>query len=115
MAIKELARFVVDVIADKKGEDIVLLDISSQTVIADYFILCSAGSDRQIKAIVNDIGQQVKKEFGIFARSVEGNADAGWVLIDLGDIVVHVFNPDARAFYDLETWWHEATVLLKMQ
>ena len=111
----ELARYIVDLIADKKGEDIVLLDIREQTLIADYFIICSGSSERQLKAIIENITEEVKKDHRIIAYYVEGDATTGWVLIDYGSIIVHAFSPDTRAYYDLEGFWHEAAVLLKIQ
>ena len=110
-----MARFVVDTVADKKAENIVLLDIREQTVIADYFVICSAGSDRQIRAVVESVREEVKDEFGMYARAVEGEPESGWVLIDYYDVVVHVFAPATRHYYDLESFWDEASVLLKMQ
>ena len=111
----ELARFIVDQIADRKGEDIVLLDVRERTLIADYFVICSGTSDRQLKAIVDAITESVKKKYGLPARYVEGDPAAGWVLVDFRDVIVHVFAPERRAFYDLEGFWSEAAVLLKIQ
>lgn len=111
----ELARFIVDQIADKKGEDIVLLDVREQTLIADYFVICNGTSERQLKAIVDAVTENVKKQYRIPARYVEGNPTGGWVLIDYGDVIVHIFAPDRRAFYDLEGFWSEASVLVKIQ
>jgi ribosome-associated protein len=110
-----LAREIVDLIADKKGENIVLLDIRQQTLIADFFIICSAGSERQLKAIVEGIAEEVKKRHHILARHVEGEPRTGWVLIDYGDVIVHAFSPETRAYYDLEGFWRDAAILLKMQ
>lgn len=104
-----------DQIADKKGEDIVLLDVRERTLIADYFVICSGTSERQLKAIVEGVTENVKKEFRLPARYVEGEPNGGWVLIDYGDVIVHIFAPERRAFYDLEGFWYEAVVLLKMQ
>jgi ribosome-associated protein len=113
----EFAREIVDIIADKKGEDIALLDLHERTIIADYFIVCSAGSERQLKAIVNGVTEEIKKRYGLIPRGVEGEAGTGWVLIDYGDVVVHAFAPEVRSFYDLESFWvgQDASVLLKMQ
>jgi ribosome-associated protein len=113
----EFAREIVDIIADKKGEDIALLDLRERTIIADYFIVCSAGSERQLKAIVNGVTEEVKKRYGLIPRGVEGEAETGWVLIDYGDVVVHAFAPEVRSYYDLESFWvgQDASVLLKMQ
>ena len=113
----EMARQMVDIIADKKGEDIVLMDLRGRTIVADFFILCSGNSDRQIKAIAEDLRSKIKEDYGIIPRSIEGDARSGWLLIDYGDIVVHAFAPEVRRFYALEDFWmeHEASILLKMQ
>ena len=113
----ELARNIVDLIADKKGENITLIDLQGRTIIADYFIICSGASERQLKAIVREITNEVKKEYGLSPRSVEGEAETGWVLIDYNDIVIHAFSPQVRDYYQLEDFWleHEAQVLLKIQ
>jgi ribosome-associated protein len=113
----DLARYVIDMIADKKGEDIVLLDIRGQTLITDYFVLCSGTSERQIKAIVEGIRESIKKDYNKIPQNVEGESLSGWVLMDYGDIVVHVFSPESRAYYDLEGFWLErdAVVLVKIQ
>lgn len=112
-----LAREIVDLIADKKGENIVLLDLRGRTIIADYFVICSGGSERQLKAIVDGVTEELRKDYDIKPRSVEGNAETGWVLIDYVDIVVHAFAPEVRAYYNLEEFWtaQDANVLLKMQ
>jgi ribosome-associated protein len=106
---------VVDQIADRKGEDIVLLDVRERTIIADYFVICSGTSQRQLKAIVQAVTESVKKQYRLPARYVEGDPAGGWVLIDYGDVIVHIFAPERRAFYDLEGFWFEAAVLLKIQ
>lgn len=102
-------------IADKKGENITLLDIRERTVIADYFVICSGNSERQLKAISESITEEIKKSHGIHVHHIEGTSVTGWILIDYGNVIVHVFAPERRAFYDLETLWHEAAVLLRMQ
>lgn len=111
----ELARQIVDLIADKKGENIVLLDVRERTTIADYFVICDGSSERQLKAIVEGITETIKKEHRLSARFIEGDPVTGWVLIDYVDVIVHIFAPERRAFYDLEGFWYEAAVLLKMQ
>jgi ribosome-associated protein len=111
----ELARHITDLIADKKGENITLLDIRERTVIADYFVICSGTSERQLKAIVESVTEEIKKQYGIRAYHVDGAAETGWVLVDYGNVIVHIFAPERRTFYDLESLWYEAAVLLKMQ
>jgi len=92
-----------------------LLDVRERTTIADYFVICSGSSERQLKAIAESITETLKKEHRIGASHVEGNATTGWVLIDYSDVIVHIFSPERRSFYDLEGFWYEAAVLLKMQ
>lgn len=92
---------------DKHGEDIVALDMQSVSLLADYFVIVSANSQRQIEAIVDGIDEQITKA-GYSIRRIEGNKNSNWVLIDLGDIVVHVFQTEERQFYNLEKLWSEA-------
>lgn len=113
--IVELARAMVDVIADKKGEDIVLLDMQGKTIITDYFVICSGSSERQLKAIVEGMRDEIKKTYGISPRRVDGAAETGWMLMDYSDIIVHAFSPETRSYYDLEDLWREAPVLLKIK
>ena len=111
----DLARRLVDAIEDKKGEDILLMDIHAQCSFADYFVLCSGSSDRQLNAIVDAILETAKKEFGASPHHVEGKPESGWVLMDLGDLIVHVFSPSQRRFYDLESLWKESPILLRIK
>jgi ribosome-associated protein len=90
------------------------LDIHELSPVADYFVICSADSERQIKAIVEAVTQLTKQLYQALPWYVEGEAESGWVLIDYGDVVVHAFAPEVRAYYDLEGLWHRAPVLLKM-
>ncbi len=109
-----MARRIVDVIADKRGEDILLLDIRDVSILADYFVIGSAVSRRQTKAIVNGIIERARTEFDVKPWRVEGEPDSGWVLMDYGDIVVHLFAPEARTYYDLEGFWEDARVVVRM-
>jgi ribosome-associated protein len=110
----ELARLIVDAVADKQGEDIVLLDIRPVSLISDYFIISSANTDRQIKAIADEVTARVK-ERGILPLHVEGDAESGWVLLDYGGVIVHLFSPEVRAYYSLEDFWKQAPIVLRMQ
>lgn len=101
-------------IADRKGENILLLDIGDVSILADYFVIASALSERQTKALMNAIRQEVKEEFGRNPLRVEGEPSSGWVLMDYGVVVVHLFAPEARAYYDLEGFWEEARVVVRM-
>ena len=95
-----LARRIVDLASDKQASDIVLLDIRGVSLIADYFVICTAGSERQTAAILKDLGEKVREEFypGRKPLHSEGSADSGWVLLDYGDVIVHIFSPTQRAF-----------------
>ena len=109
----KLANTLVDVIADKMGSDILLLDLGGVSLIADYFIICSAQSERQIEAITEDI-RNVLKKTGVHILSVEGTAASGWVLMDYGGIIIHIFSPYQRERYRLEALWDRARTVLRL-
>jgi ribosome-associated protein len=104
----------VELAEDKQAHEIVLLDIRSQSTIADYFVICSGDNDRQLKAIVENIDAQVQKEFGLNPRH-EGTPDTGWIVLDYADIVVHVFNQTQRDYYRLERLWSKAPPVVVVQ
>jgi len=104
----------VDVIADQKGEDILLLDIQDVSIITDYFIIASAASQRQAKAIVEKVREDVKEKFDVKPMCVDGDAASGWVLLDYNHIIVHIFTPDVRVYYDLEGLWQDARIVVRM-
>lgn len=110
-----MARFIVDFITDKKGENIVLLDIREQSVIADYFVICTGNSSRQLRGLVNELVKETRKQHKLRPMYSDGEADTGWVLLDYGDVMVHAFSPEIRQYYDLEGVWEESPVLLKIQ
>ena len=110
----EVARRIVDVAADRQAADIVLLDISQHASFADYFIICHGTSERQIKAIVDNVIEELERE-GEHALHVEGSPSSGWVLIDYGAVIVHVFAPEERAYYRLERLWQDAPTILRVQ
>jgi len=109
-----LARRIVDVAADKKASDVLLLQISALTTIADYFVICSGGSERQLDAIASGITEALRED-GQRPIGREGNAATHWVLLDYGAVIVHVFAPPEREFYQLERLWAEAPALLRIQ
>ncbi len=102
----DLAAEIIELASDKKAIDVVELDVREVVGYTDYFIVCSGGTDRQTKAIHDGIHQGLKAR-GVLPRRVEGLGEARWVLMDYLDVVVHVFTPDARAFYRLEQLWGE--------
>jgi ribosome-associated protein len=92
---------------DKKATDVVVLDMRQASSITDYFLICTGGSERQVQAIADAIDEQMNR-YGVASLGVEGYKDAHWVLMDYGDVVVHVFSQDMRDFYDLERLWSNA-------
>ena len=109
-----LARRAVEIAEDKLASDIVMLDLQKLNSIADYFVICSGESDRQLKAILDAIDEGIGREFGRKAR-VEGTADTGWVLLDYDDVVVHIFSVALRDYYRLERLWSKATPVVVVQ
>ncbi|MEW6579032.1 MAG: ribosome silencing factor [Chloroflexota bacterium] len=105
----------VNLATDKKGEDIVLMDMRQVSPITDYFIIVSATSDRQLKAIIEHVAEEIKKQHSILPWHVEGDPSNGWVLMDYADVVVHGFLPERRAYYDLEGLWREAPVVVHIR
>jgi len=99
---------------ERHGSNILLLDVQKVTILADYFILCSATSERQIKALAGDLSRQLKVDVGR-PLSIEGEPESGWVLIDYGDVVVHLFLPAVRAYYALEELWKRAQIVVHIQ
>jgi ribosome-associated protein len=93
--------------ADKQSTDIVVLDVHEIIVITDYFVICSAGTQRQVRAVIDAIESSLK-EIGVKPLRREGEAEAGWWLLDYVDVVVHVFGEEEREYYDLERLWKDA-------
>lgn len=110
MKSKEIAVLAAKVLDSKKAIDIVCLDIESKSSIADYFILASGGSERQIKALAEEVDDQFAKE-GILAKSIEGKASSGWILLDFGDIIVSVLTTEMREKYNIEKVWGDCEIL----
>ncbi len=102
----DLLRVAVRALDDKKASDIVALDISDIASFANYFLICSGESSRQIQAIVDEVEAKLR-EAGLRPSHIEGYRNAEWVLMDYVDLVVHVFSKHARAYYDLERLWRD--------
>ncbi|KZT78096.1 Ribosomal silencing factor RsfA [Lactiplantibacillus plantarum] len=107
---KELLQLTVEAADDKRADDIVALDVAEVSLMADYFVILSADSKRQVQAIADNIIDFVRKA-GSDVKSVEGRTAGEWVLIDAGDVIVHVFQKDARAHYNLEKLWSDAPIV----
>lgn len=110
----DLAQRIVEVASDRQAQDVVLLDISQIASFADYFVICSGTSERQLKAIVDNVIETLERE-GFHAVHTEGAPSSGWVLIDYGSVIVHVFAPEERDYYRLERLWGEAPTIVRVQ
>ena len=111
-----LANYIIEIIVDRQGEDILLLDIKEIAAFADYFIICSGTSRRQLDALQGAIREGLKQaDERILAKNIEGEPDSGWVLMDYNSVIVHLFDPEMRDYYRLEELWGNARVVARIQ
>lgn len=103
-----------NILDEKKGEDILLLDVHKVVTFTDYFVICSGTSGRMLDALAKAVREEVKKEYKILSIP-EGANDNGWILLDLGDVIVNLFSPEKRDYYRLEELWNEGKVMVKIQ
>ena len=108
------ARRAVELAADKKASDIVLLEVAALTTVADYFVICSGASERQLGAVADGIVEGLKEE-GVRLLAREGPSGSHWLLLDFGALIVHVMAPPERDYYQLERLWAEAPLLVRVQ
>lgn len=109
----EVARRATEAASDKKAKDILMLDIRQRSTFAEFFVICSGETDRHLKAIVEEVHQAISEE-GETLLHQEGTIDSGWVLLDFGDVIVHVFSPQQREYYALEELWADAIPLVRI-
>lgn len=102
------AVFLADALADKKGEDIKILDVRKVLSYADFFVVCTGRSDRLVKALADNVERKARTELKLHPVGVEGVERGLWALLDFGDVIVHVFREHERGFYDLEGLWEDA-------
>lgn len=107
---KMMAQIACKAIDDKKGQDIKIIDIHNVSVIADYFVIASGTNSNQVQAIVDNVEEQLGRA-GFEAKQIEGNRNSSWILMDYGDVIVHVFDEENRLFYDLGRIWRDGKVL----
>lgn len=111
----DLAREIVEIASEKQASDILLLDLRKVSLLADYFVICSGASERQLTAIRDDIVEELRNNAHRRPARREGTPSSGWVLLDYGDIVVHIFTPDEREYYQLEELWADAAPIVRIQ
>ncbi len=111
---KEIARITYMALDEKKAEDIKVIEIGDITIIADYFIIANGTNSSQVQALVDNV-QQVLSKHGYEPKRIEGVRSASWILLDYGDVVVHIFSKEDRLFYDLERIWRDGKTISKEQ
>lgn len=106
----EMVKVAYEALSDKKGEDISIIDIRKVSVMADYFIIASGMNVNQVQAMVDNVEEELGKR-GFICKQMEGYQTANWILMDYGDIIVHVFDRENRLFYDLERIWRDGKTM----
>ena len=110
MQSKEMTKLAVEALEDKKAEDISIIDISEVSVLADYFIIASGNNKSQVQAMIDNVEEKLGRA-GFVPKQIEGYNSANWILMDYGDIIVHVFDKENRLFYDLEHIWRDGKMI----
>lgn len=110
MESREMAKLAEKALEDKKGEEIRIIDISKVSVLADYFIIANGSNRSQVQALSDNVAEMLGRA-GVNAKQVEGYETANWVLLDFGDVIVHVFDKENRLFYDLERIWRDGKLI----
>ncbi|MGL5643016.1 MAG: ribosome silencing factor [Paraclostridium sp.] len=105
--VEQMVKVIYDAMDDKLGKDISIINVGAVSSLCDYFVIATAGSTRQVKAIADNVEDELTK-LGIESRGKEGYETQEWILLDFGDIMVHVFNEENRAYYNLEKMWKDA-------
>jgi len=110
MSSKEIAMKAAAILSKKKAIDVVIIDIKEKSSFADYFVIASGGSERQVGTLSDEMEDQFGKE-GILARSVEGKKTSGWILMDFGDVIVNIFTQEQRDRYNIEKVWSDCALI----
>ena len=108
----EMAKIVYDALDEKKAEGIVMLEVSDITILADYFIIANGTNSSQVQALVDNVEEKLGKA-GVHPKRIEGIGSTNWVLMDYGDIIVHIFSKEDRLFYDIERIWRDGKKVFK--
>ena len=107
---KEMVKIAYEALSDKKGQDIKIIDIQSVSVLADYFIIADGSNPNQVQAMADNVEETLAKA-GYEPKQIEGTRNSSWILMDYGDLIVHLFDEENRLFYDLERIWGDGKVL----
>ncbi len=110
----DLAHAIIKILEEKKGEDILLLALEEVCSFTDYFVICSGASERTLRSLSEEVRRSLKRQHNTSAFGIEGEASSGWVLIDYGGVILHLFSPPIRDYYRLEELWKDGQVLLRM-
>jgi ribosome-associated protein len=105
---ESLARLCASIAADKKAEDIVVIDLRTVSTFTDFFVLCSGTSEPHLKAIAGELHERLQKDHGVKPMAIDGFPTSQWIVADYTDVVIHIFHKDKRAFYSLEDLWGDA-------
>ncbi len=111
---KEMVKIAVDALEDRKGEDVRVIDISEISTLADFFIIAGGSNINQVQAMADAVQEKLGRE-GYMTKNVEGYDSGNWILLDFGDIIVHVFDNENRLFYDLERIWRDGKSIDKKE
>ena len=108
--IMDMVRVAYDALEDKKGESVTVIDISDISVMADYFIIANGNSDSQVNALIESVQEKMEKA-GYSIKQQEGGRNGSWILLDYGDVIVHIFDKENRSFYNLERIWNDGKIV----
>lgn len=103
----EQAKHIRQIMDDKKAQDIVIIDVRKESTITDFYVIASGMSSPHLKAVSGDLTHQLKQE-GVYCYRSSGEASGGWVIVDYVDVIIHIFSPEAREYYDIESLWDQA-------
>lgn len=112
---RKLAHAILDILDETKGEDIMILDLVEVCSFTDFFVLSTGSTERMLDALADTVRSTLKKQHGLGVVKIEGDAQSGWILLDYGNVIVHLFSQDLRKYYNLEDLWREGKILIRIQ
>lgn len=111
----DFARDIAEILDEKKGEDILVMDLKGLADFTDYFVICTGASIRTVDSMKQEVQTRIKQSYSRIASGIEGDAASGWILMDYGDVILHIFTEPVRSFYQLEDLWSEGRVVLHLR